>query len=144
MPEKDLNINGDMSSVCMAASFRPRKGAEYLIKAISRVKQRINRIRFFFIGNNDMARNDYLESLRALSKKEGVEEYVDFIDFSFSLRELMGLMDIIVLPSLFGEGCPNVLLEGMALSKALIASNVDGSNEIVVDKETGLPLIVID
>lgn len=49
---------------------------------------------------------------------------------------LLAAADLLVLPSLW-EGMPNVILEAMAAGKAVIATDVEGSNELVVAGESG-------
>ena len=48
----------------------------------------------------------------------------------------INMMDIFVLPS-EQEGLPRVILEAMLLAKPVIASNVTGPSELVLDRETG-------
>ena len=45
--------------------------------------------------------------------------------------------DLFVLPSLY-EGMPNVVMEAMAVGKAVLATDVNGVRELVVDGETGV------
>src|SRR6185503_18503840 len=54
------------------------------------------------------------------------------------VAEILAASDIVALPSRFGEGCPNALLEAMAAGKPVIASRSGGTPEVVVDGETGL------
>ena len=50
----------------------------------------------------------------------------------------MKISDIVVLPSYYKEGVPRVLIEGAALGKPLISTNVNGCRDIVKDNENGL------
>lgn len=52
------------------------------------------------------------------------------------IRPYFLLMDALVLPS-YREGFPNVLLQASAMGLPLVASDINGSNEIVVPNETG-------
>lgn len=53
------------------------------------------------------------------------------------IRPFLAAMDVLILPS-YREGFPNVLLQGGAMGLPLIATNINGSNEIIVHRETGL------
>lgn len=66
-------------------------------------------------------------------KAEGV---VDHLGESDDVREAMGSADCIVLPS-YREGLPRSLLEGSAMGKPLIATDVAGCRDVCVDGETG-------
>ena len=57
------------------------------------------------------------------------------------MPDLLAAADIYVLPSLW-EGLPIGLLEAMSMSKAIIASKVDGTAEVIQDKFNGLLLSV--
>jgi glycosyltransferase involved in cell wall biosynthesis len=54
------------------------------------------------------------------------------------IPEILAASDIVALPSRFGEGCPNALLEAMAAGKPVVAARTGGIPEVVVDGETGL------
>ena len=61
---------------------------------------------------------------------------IQFAGFHADLRPGLLMADAIVLPS-YREGFPNVLLQGSAMCRPLIATSVNGSNEIIVAGETG-------
>ena len=64
------------------------------------------------------------------------EELIDYLGESDDVRIAMGQADCIVLPS-YREGLPRALLEGAAMAKPLIATDVPGCREVVVEGETG-------
>jgi glycosyltransferase involved in cell wall biosynthesis len=54
------------------------------------------------------------------------------------IPEILAASDIVALPSRFGEGCPNAVLEAMASGKPVIAARSGGTPEVVVDGTTGI------
>ena len=64
---------------------------------------------------------------------EGVIEYLGESD---DVRDAIGRADCLVLPS-YREGLPRALLEGSAMGKPLIATDVPGCRDVVVQGETG-------
>ena len=65
-----------------------------------------------------------------------LEKQVRFLGFREDVLALLSLMDVFVLPSL-SEGLSIALLEAMAAGKPIIATNVGGNPELVLDGETG-------
>jgi glycosyltransferase involved in cell wall biosynthesis len=61
---------------------------------------------------------------------------IDYLGESDDVRDAMGMADCIVLPS-YREGLPRALLEGSAMGKPLIATDVPGCREVVAAGETG-------
>lgn len=54
------------------------------------------------------------------------------------IPDVMAASDVVVLPSRFGEGCPNALLEAMAAGRAVVAARAGGTPELVDDGVEGL------
>jgi glycosyltransferase involved in cell wall biosynthesis len=54
------------------------------------------------------------------------------------MADYLQLMDILVFPSLFSEGCPLSMLEGMALKKAIVGTRAGAIPEIIRDRENGI------
>ncbi len=53
------------------------------------------------------------------------------------VRPYYNMMDIFIFPS-YREGFPNAVLEACSMSLPVIATNINGCNEIIIDKLTGL------
>jgi len=79
------------------------------------------------------------KQLISYSKKQGVSGNFVFVGDvrDDMLPTLYGCADVFVLPSI-QEGQGIALLEAQATAKPVVAFNVSGINEIVLDKETGL------
>jgi glycosyltransferase involved in cell wall biosynthesis len=108
---------GEVLVTCVARLVE-RKGHEDLIRAGAG-------FRLLFAGSGPMARR--LEGRGAVLAGPRRD-----------VPEILAASDIVALPSRFGEGCPNAVLEAMAAGKPVIASRSGGTPEVVVDGETGL------
>lgn len=123
----------------MVANFRPRKGAEVLIDAVGRLSQQGLPVRLLLVGQPFRdGSNDYAATLRSLAESTGLSGRVIFTGFRSDVERLVGALDVFVLPSLYGEGMPMVLLEAMGAARAVIATPVEGVTEVVRDERDGL------
>jgi glycosyltransferase involved in cell wall biosynthesis len=66
-----------------------------------------------------------------------LDPYVQFWGFRTDIPEILAQLDILVVPSL-QEPFGKIIIEGMAMKKPVIASNVGGIPEIIVDGQTGI------
>jgi len=123
-------ING--FKIGTVASLIKRKGLNYLIEAISLVSKKIKDIGLFIIGEGEERKN-----LEALVKRLKIKDYIYFLGGLPFARSYINNFDIFVLPSLF-ESLPVSIIEAYAEKKAVIASNVGGISELVIDGETGI------
>ncbi|HRD57528.1 MAG TPA: glycosyltransferase, partial [Ferruginibacter sp.] len=69
-------------------------------------------------------------------KKYAITDRIIFQHFRQDVPDVLAAADIFVLPSLW-EGLPIGLLEAMSMGKAIIASNVDGTKDIIVHNSNG-------
>ena len=67
----------------------------------------------------------------------GVGDRVTFLGFRRDMDALLSACDLVVLPSLY-EGLPLALIEAMAAGQAVVATDIGGTRELVVDGETGI------
>jgi len=65
-----------------------------------------------------------------------MDKYVHFTGWREDVADILALCDLFVLPSL-GEHFGRVLIEAMAMAKAVVATSAGGVPEIVLDRETG-------
>jgi glycosyltransferase involved in cell wall biosynthesis len=108
------------------------KGLNYLLLAIVKILKRYPNTKLEIVGDGSA-----LEDLKALSKKLKISNSVKFFGKLANPIPAYSRMSIFILPSIL-EGFGIVLLEAMAAGIPVIASNVDGIKEVVVDGESGI------
>ncbi len=120
----------------MTALFRPRKGIEVLLEALAEVRQRGHDVRLRAIGPFET--RDYEAEVLGLVGRLDLAHAIDWTGFVTDVTAELNKIDALVLPSLFGEGLPMVVLEAMAAGVPVIASDVEGVPEAIRDREDGL------
>lgn len=118
------------------ALFRQRKGTEVLIEALAALRSRGLNVRLRAVGGFETP--EYEKAMRDLAERLGLQDAIDWIGFTRDVNRELTKMDLFVLPSLFGEGLPMVVLEAMAAGVPVVASRVEGVPEAVRHRETGL------
>jgi glycosyltransferase involved in cell wall biosynthesis len=112
----------------------PKKGLRYLLEAMAHLEQEAGKpvCQLLIVGEGPAEK-----TLRALSEQLGIGSRVVFAGMRRDIPQLLALMDIFVLPSLY-EGFGIAILEAMATGKPVVASTVGGIPEFVVSGESGL------
>ena len=110
----------------MVALFRPRKGPEVLLDAIAEVRERGHDVRLQAVG--PFENHDYEVELSDRVRKLNLQEAVHWTGFRHDVSDEMSRFDALVLPSLFGEGMPMVILEAMAHGLPVIATRCEGDH----------------
>jgi glycosyltransferase involved in cell wall biosynthesis len=118
------------------ALFRPRKGLEVLLHALASLKAARLPVTLRAIGSFETAQ--YEANTKALAATLGVADRIDWRGFSSNVNAELDQLDLFVLPSLFGEGMPMVVLEAMAAGVPVLGTNVEGVPEVVRDGLEGL------
>ncbi len=109
-----------------------QKGHTYLLQAVRQVKAHFPELRVVIIGEGEL-RAELENQAKALK----IDTNVIFTGYRNDVLKLLSGLDFFVFPSLW-EGFGLVLLEAMALKKAVIASNVSAIPESVISGETGI------
>lgn len=80
-----------------------------------------------------------LEEMKALAKKNRIDQNVIIMGVrsETDIFSILKTSDIVVNPS-YSEGLPTVVLEAAALGRAIVATDIGGTNEIVEHNKTGL------
>jgi glycosyltransferase involved in cell wall biosynthesis len=120
----------------MTALFRPRKGIEVLLEALAALRQRGRHVRLRAIGPFETP--GYEAEVRALVKSLDLAAAVDWTGFVVDVGAELERIDVLALPSLFGEGLPMVVLEAMAAGVPVVASHVEGVPEAIRDRQDGM------
>ncbi|MGI9455470.1 MAG: glycosyltransferase [Aeoliella sp.] len=134
-PRVAHSIDGDLT-IGMVALFRPRKGIETLLESLAMLVSRGYQVRFHAIGSFETP--DYEAEIHALVERLDLQEHVDFVGFTADVAGELNRLDAMVLPSLYGEGLPMVVLEAMAAGVPVVASHVEGISTAIEHRESGL------
>jgi glycosyltransferase involved in cell wall biosynthesis len=118
------------------ALFRPRKGIEVLLEALAMLRSRNVNVRLRAVGGFET--NIYKAEILGLAERLDVADAIDWIGFTRNVNRELAKIHLFVLPSLFGEGLPMVVLEAMAAGLPVVASHVEGVPAAVMHRETGL------
>ncbi len=129
---KELNIPEDAVLSLFLARFTGHKQPLVLIKAFEKVLQQHPQLYLLMVGDGDQ-KPEALEMV----KKAGIEQRIIFQNFRQDVPAVLAAADIFILPSLW-EGLPIGLLEAMSMGKAIIASNVDGTKDIIEHNKNGI------
>ncbi|MBE0460943.1 MAG: glycosyltransferase family 4 protein [Candidatus Aminicenantes bacterium] len=130
--KKTLGIDSSWPLIGTVARLHPQKGHIYLLKAAKKIIEIQPQTRFLIIGSGQLR-----TALEDYCKQFGISDNVIFLGTRNDVPELLQIIDIFVLPSLW-EGFPIALMEAMASGKPVVATRVDGNREIVEHKRTGI------
>lgn len=108
-----------------------QKGMEYFIRAAADVYKENSMTRFFIVGDGEDR-----EKLEKLAKDNLPKGVMYFMGYRIDVQNVMRQVDFIVLSSLW-EGLPLTPIEAFSVGKTVIATEVDGTVEIVTDKKNG-------
>lgn len=134
LPERDPP--GREWVIGSVALFRPRKGIEVLIEALAMLRQQGRAVRLRAVGPFET--DEYERHIKELAERLGVTDVIDWTGFTRDVNAEFAHMDAFVLPSLFGEGMPMVILEAMAMGVPVVASDVEGIPEVIENGRSGL------
>jgi glycosyltransferase involved in cell wall biosynthesis len=118
--------------VGVVARLQPEKGVADFLKAATRVSASLPESRFLVAGDGPLR-----EELLALAERLGVGERVRFLGYRADARALIGLLEVLVVPSLT-EGAPLIVLEAMAAGIPVVASAVGGIPDQIRHDREGL------
>jgi len=114
-----------------------QKGLDTLLHAFARVLERNRRVHLCLAGTGAEQ-----HSLAMLADRLAIVSHVHFLGWREDVPELLQAADFLVLPSRW-EGMANAILEAMAAALPVVATRVEGSNELIRDGETGI-LVGVD
>ena len=108
------------------------KGLPTLLEAWPRVRREVPGAYLLIVGEGSRQ-----EALRQIARDQGIEQHVIFTGRRDDIPAVTAAFDVAVLPS-YREAQGLTILEAMALSRPVVASNVGGIPEMIEDGVTGL------
>jgi len=129
---KKLGIKPREKVIIVIANLILYKGHSDLLKAARKVLKHIPKALFLLVGED----RGIGGNLKRISIDFGIASKVRFLGLRDDIPQLLAVSDISVLPS-HEEGFSNVILESMAAALPIVATNVGGNSEAVVNGVTG-------
>ena len=116
----------------------PWKGQHVFIEAAALVHARYPAARFQIIGAALFKEHDYDLELHRLTETMGLTDVLKFTGFQSDVAPLIRALDVLVHASTVAEPFGQVVVQGMACAKPVVATNGGGVRETMVDGVTGL------
>lgn len=102
-----------------------------LLKAFQLAYKKNKNLRLLMVGEGELT-----ENVKEIIQQFGLKEVIKWLPFQDNIPQVLSAIDIYCLPSRW-EGLSIGLLEAMAMRKAIIATNVDGTKELINNNENG-------
>ena len=135
---KQWEIEKDKKIILLPGRLTTWKGQEVFIEAINLVNIELGYEAFYaVILGSDQGRDLYKKKLIRLSEQYRLTKQLRFIDHCKDMALAYKVSDVIVSASIEPEAFGRVAVEAQSMEKPIIASNIGGSNETVVDEKTG-------
>ncbi len=129
----ELGLPADAVIVTTVASLTEVKDHAALLRAMALVDEKLDaNLYFLWLGDGPLR-----EPLEQQADQLGVSKRLAMPGNSDRVADYLGASDITLLPSRL-EGMSNTILEAMAMALPVIANNVGGNPELVIDGESGL------
>ena len=124
--------------ILMPGRLTSWKGQELFIDAINLVKIELGYEAFHVvILGSDQGRSLYKKKLIRLTEQYRLNKQVKFINHCKDMALAYKVSDIVVSASVEPEAFGRVAVEAQSMEKIIIASDIGGSNETIVDQKTG-------
>ena len=135
---KQWDIEKDKKIILLPGRLTSWKGQEVFIEAVNLINIELGYEAFYtVILGSDQGRELYKKKLIRLSEQYRMSKQIRFIDHCKNMALAYKVSDIIVSASNEPEAFGRVSVEAQSMGKPIIASNIGGSNETVIDKKTG-------
>mgnify|MGYP001558164837 CR=1 FL=1 len=129
-----FNLNGK-KIILFGGRISGLKGGEQAVRALESIVRQVPNTVLLIVGKQ----NQYLENIQKLARNLKVDENVIATGWlsGNELKAAYTASDVIVVPSLYLDPFPTVVLEAMASKKPVVATCFGGSSEIILEGETG-------
>jgi len=135
---KNWGIGENKKIILLPGRLTSWKGQELFLEAINMVNIQLGYEAFYaVILGSDQGRDLFKKKLIRLSEQYRMTKQVKFIDHCKDMALAYKVSDIIISASIEPEAFGRVAVEAQSMEKVIIASDIGGSNETVIDEKTG-------
>ena len=135
---KKWQIEKDKKIILLPGRLTGWKGQEIFIEAINLVNIELGYEAFHaVILGSDQGRDLYKKKLIRITEQHRLNNQVKFIDHCNDMALAYKVSDIVISASIEPEAFGRVAVEAQSMEKPIIASDIGGSNETIIDEKTG-------
>ena len=136
--KKKWEIEENKKIILLPGRLTSWKGQEVFIEAINLVNIELGYEAFYaVILGSDQGRDLYKKKLIRLSEQYRLSKQIKFIDHCKDMALAYKVSDIVVSASTEPEAFGRVAVEAQSMETPIVASNIGGSNETIIDEKTG-------
>ena len=128
----EFGIPADSTTIIFVGRLDEQKGPFILLAAVKQLLESQRNVHVLLVGEGPLRGR-----LETWVRDHGFGEKIHLIGWRADVSALLKASEILVLPSRW-EGMPNVVLEAMAAGLAVVASEVEGTTEIIRNHQTGI------
>jgi len=131
-------LTKDKKIILMPGRITTWKGQEVFIEALNLVNKELGYQSFYaIILGSDQGRNIYTKKIKRLAEQHRLTRQLKFIEHCDNMPLAYKISDLVVSASIEPEAFGRVAVEAQSMQKPIIASDIGGSNETIVNNKTG-------
>ncbi|MDB2601526.1 glycosyltransferase family 4 protein [Candidatus Pelagibacter bacterium] len=134
----DWEVDRNKKTILMPGRLTAWKGQETFIEALNLVNKELGNESFnAIILGSDQGRDIYIKKIKRLAEQYRLTSQLKFIEHCKNMPLAYKISDIVVSSSVEPEAFGRVAVEAQSMEKPIIASDIGGSNETIIDNVTG-------
>jgi glycosyltransferase involved in cell wall biosynthesis len=134
---KELNLNSVALIGLVSRIVRGKGHKEFILSAKEVLKTRPN-TKIVIVGDVKGENDSYYKEVKEFVRKEAMEQNLLFTGWRTDIKNIISDLDVLVFSTTtFPEGLPNTIIEAMALGKSVVATDIPGPKDIVLNGVTG-------
>ena len=135
---KEWKLSAGRKIILLPGRLTSWKGQEVFIEALNKVNIELGHEAFYAIilGSNQ-GRDIYKKKLLRLAEQYRLNMQVRFIDHCKNMPLAYKISDLVVSASVEPEAFGRVVVEAQSMERPILASNIGGSNETIINDKTG-------
>ncbi len=136
--KQEWNLSSNIFTILLPGRLTYWKGQEKFIESLNILIEDYNITNFqAVILGSDQGRKVYSKKLENLVQRYSLNKKVKFIQHCKDMPLAYSLADVVVSASVEPEAFGRVSVEAQSMGKPIIASNIGGSKETIINKKTG-------
>jgi len=136
---KSWNLEIEKKTILLPGRITEWKGHEMFIEAMNKINIQLGHKSFnAVILGSDQGRDLYKKKLTRLVEQYRMNDQIKFIDHCENMPLAYKISDLIVSTSIEPEAFGRIAVEAQSMEKPIIASNLGGSKETIVNNKTGI------